>query len=263
MVQSFHPNMPVTREGDIAVVAFARPEVRNAFDLAMWQALQATLEALSADDALRCVVLRGQGPEAFCAGADISAFVAERGTRALEDRYAEVLHSSMQSIRLCRHPVVALISGICLGGGAGIATMCDFRVGGEGIRFGITARNLGIWYPYAEIDPIIQLAGSGVAAEMLIEGRIFNGREAYEKGLLSRVAPDAAVEAEAMALAGRIAAGSPLSARFHKAALRLLRGSLPVTPAEEVAANGFAETEDFQAAFRAFLEKRKPIWRGR
>jgi enoyl-CoA hydratase len=262
-MKTFHPNLPVSREGDIAVVTFARPEVRNAFNLAMWQALQETMEALSADDSLRCVVLRGQGPEAFSAGADISAFAAERGNRALEDHYAGVLHTSMQSVRLCRHPVVAMLRGICLGGGAGIATMCDFRVGGEGIRFGITARNLGIWYPYAEIDPILQMAGSGVVAEILIEGRIFNGREAYEKGLLSRVVPDDAAESEAMALAGRIAAGSPLSARFHKAALRLLRGPLPVTPAQDAAVNGFVETEDFQAAFRAFIEKRKPVWRGR
>jgi len=263
MVETFHPNLPVSREGDIAVVTFARQEVRNAFNLAMWRGLQATMQALSADDTLRCVVLRGQGPEAFSAGADISAFAVERGTRALEDVYAEVLHTSMQSIRLCQHPVVAMISGVCLGGGAGIATMCDFRVGGENIRFGITARNLGIWYPYAEIDPIIQTAGTGVVAEILIEGRIFSGREAYEKGLLSRVVADAAVAAEAMALAARIAQGSPLSARFHKAALRKLRGDLPITPQEDAAVNGFVETDDFQAAFRAFIEKRKVTWQGR
>ena len=263
MTTSFHDNLPVAREGAIAVVTFDRPAVRNAFNLPMWQALQATMEALSADDGLRCVVLRGAGAEAFSAGADISAFAAERGTRELEDRYAHVLHTSMQSIRRCRHPVVAMIRGICLGGGAGIATMCDFRVGGEGIRFGITARNLGIWYPYAEIDPIVQIAGTGAVAEMLIEGRIFSGREAYEKGLLSRVAPDDAVEAEAMALARRIAEGSPLSARFHKAALRALRGTLPITPEQDAAVNGFVETEDFQGAVRAFLAKRKPVWQGR
>ncbi len=260
---SHHPNLPVTRVGDIAVVTFDRAEVRNAFNLAMWTALQTTMEALSADDSLRCVVLRGAGGTAFCAGADISAFVTERGTRALEDHYGAVLHTSMQSIRLCQHPVVAQISGFCLGGGAGIATMCDFRVGGEGVKFGITARNLGIWYPYAEIDPIIQLAGTAVVAEILIEGRIFTGREAYEKGLLSRVVADDAVEAEAMALATRIGEGSPLAARFHKAALRKLRGPLPITPQEDLAVNGFVETEDFQNAFRAFNAKQKPVWRGR
>ncbi len=203
------PRLAVTRHDNVAIVTFDRPERRNAFDLAMWAGLQAIMEALSNDGGLRCVVLRGAGTEAFSAGADISAFEAERGTRELEDRYAAQLHTSMQSIRLCRHPVVAMIFGYCLGGGAGIATMCDFRVGGESSRFGITARNLGIWYPYAEIDPIVQMAGIGVVAEILIEGRIFSGREAYEKGLLSRVVPDAEVEREAMALARRVAEGSP------------------------------------------------------
>jgi enoyl-CoA hydratase/carnithine racemase len=263
MSEPCHPLMPITRDGPVAIVTFNRPEVRNAFDLSMWRGLQATMEALSAEEDLRCIVLRGAGTAAFSAGADIAAFAAERGTRAQEDIYAAVLHTSMQSIRLCRHPVVAMIMGACVGGGAGIATMCDFRVGGEDIRFGITARNLGIWYPYAEIDPIIQMVGTGVAAEILIEGRIFNGREAYEKGLLSRVVADAAVEAEAMALARRISEGSPLSARFHKAALRKLRGPLAITPEENLAVNGFVETADFHNAARAFVAKRKPVWQGR
>ena len=263
MTFPLHPNLPVARSGDIATVTFDRPARRNAFDLAMWRGLQATMQALSADETLRCVVLRGAGREAFSAGADISAFADERGSRAQEDVYAAVLHTSMQSIRLCRHPVVALIHGWCVGGGAGIATMCDFRVGGENIRFGITARNLGIWYPYAEIDPIIQMVGTGVVAEILIEGRIFNGTEAYAKGLLSRVVADAQVAAEAMALARRIGEGSPLSARFHKAAIRKLRGPLPITPEEDRAVNDFAATEDFQNAARAFLAKQKPRFVGR
>lgn len=252
----------VARLEAIAAVTLNRPQVRNALNLPMWDALRRAMDELSADDGLRCVVVRGAGGN-FSAGADIKSFAAERGTRAQEDRYAQVLHESMQSMRLCRHPVVAQLQGYCIGGGAGIASMCDFRVGGEGIRLGITARNLGIWYPYAEIDPLIQLAGIGVAAELLIEGRIFNGREAYEKGLLSRVVPDDAVEQEAMALAERIAGGSPLSARFHKAAIRKLRGPLPVTPEEELAANAFVETEDFRNAARAFAEKRKPDFAGR
>lgn len=257
-----HPNLPVSREGVIATVTFNRPKVRNAFNSAMWQALAETMEELGAEDALRVIVLRGAGG-AFSAGADIGAFARERGTRALEDKYAEILHRGMQSIRLCQHPVVAMVQGVCIGGGAGIATMCDFRVGGEGIQFGITARNLGIWYAYAEIDPILSLAGAGVAAELLIEGRIFNGREAYEKGLLSRLVADAEVEKETMALARRIAEGAPLSARFHKQAIRRLRGKLPLSAAEETEANGFAETEDFQNAFRAFLAKQKPQFVGR
>ncbi len=263
MSETIHPLMPITREGPIATVTFNRPGVRNCFDLSMWRGLQATMEALSAEDDLRCVILRGAGAEAFCAGADIKAFDTERGDRALEDVYAAVLHHSMQSVRLCRHPVVAAINGFCIGGGAGIATMCDFRVAGDRLKFGITARNLGIWYPYAEIDPIIQMVGTAVAAEILIEGRIFNGAEADQKGLLSRLVAEDAVQAESVALARRISEGAPLSARFHKAALRKLRGALPITDAEDLAVNDFVTTQDFQDAFRAFKAKRPPIWRGR
>ncbi|MDR3531313.1 MAG: enoyl-CoA hydratase-related protein [Rhodopila sp.] len=257
------PRLTVSQQDTIAIVTFNRPETRNAFDLSMWRGLHTIMQMLSDDDDLRCVVLRGAGEKAFCAGADIGAFAEERGTAEREEEYARVLDESMQSIRLCQHPVVAMIMGYCLGGGAGIATMCDFRVGGESMQMGITARNLGIWYPYAEIDPIITLAGTGVASEMLIEGRIFTGREAYEKGLLSRVVPDHDVEAEALALARRIAAGSPLSARYHKAAIRRLRGPLPVTREEEAATSDFTKTEDFQNACRSFLAKQKPVFRGR
>ena len=262
MTEAIYPLMPITRTGQVAVVSFNRPDQRNAFNLSMWQGLQATMQALSAEDDLRCVILRGEGA-AFSAGADIKAFEQERGNAEVEEVYARVFNTSMQSIRRCRHPVIAAISGFCLGGGAGIATMCDFRVGGEGISFGITARKLSLWYSYEEMDPIIQLAGTGVATEIFIEGRIFNGREAYEKGLLSRVVPDDAVDAEAMALAQRIAEGAPLSARFHKAAIQKLRGELPITAEESRAVSDFALTEDFQNAFRAFKEKRKPVWRGR
>lgn len=257
------PRLVVSREDTIAIVTFNRPERRNAFDLPMWRGLHATMNQLSADDSLRCVVLRGAGDKAFSAGADIGAFETERGTEEREAEYAHALDESMQSIRLCQHPVVAMIMGNCLGGGAGIATMCDFRVGGESIRLGITARNLGIWYPYAEIDPIIQLAGTGVVSEMLIEGRIFNGREAYEKGLLSRVVADDQVEAEAMALARRITEGAPLSARFHKAAIRKVRGPLPITREEEIATSDFIRTEDFRNACKSFMAKQKPVFRGR
>ena len=253
------PRLTVSHDGPIAIVTFDRPERRNAFDLSMWRGLHTLMHQLSADDALRCVVLRGAGDKAFSAGADIGAFPSERGTSEREAEYAHVLDESMQSIRLCQHPVVAMIMGHCLGGGAGIATMCDFRVGGESIRMGITARNLGVWYPYAEIDPIVTLAGSGVASEMLIEGRIFSGREAYEKGLLSRVVPDDQVESEALGLARRIAEGAPLSARYHKAAIRRLRGPLPVTRDEEIATSGFMKTEDFRNACRSFMGNRPVI----
>lgn len=263
MPEMYHPNLPVSRDGPIATVTFDRPQQRNAFTRAMWDGLAATLQALSADASLRCVILRGAGDQAFSSGADIKAFDTERGSYEAECAYAGSFSAGMQAIRACQHPVVAAIEGYCIGGGAGIATMADFRVGDSAIKFGITARNLSLYYSYAEMDPVIAMVGSAVAAEIFIEGRIFSGREAYEKGLLSRLVADGTVQAEARALADRIAEGAPLSARFHKTAIRRLRGPLPMTPAEELAVNRFADTEDFRAAVQAFREKRKPVWKGR
>jgi enoyl-CoA hydratase len=258
-----HPLLPVTIDGPLATVTFDRPQVRNAFDRGMWEGLGATMAVLSQQDALRCVILRGAGGEAFCAGADIASFERELATPEDEDRYAAALSSGMQSIRLCRHPVIAQIQGFCLGGGAGIATMCDFRVGGDSLRFGITAAKLNLWYAYAEIDPIVQICGTGVVSEMLIEARIFTGREAYEKGLLSRLVADDQVEAESLALAGRISALAPMAARFHKQAIRRLRGPLPITPEEELAVNGFIATHDFRGAVAAFKARQTPVFEGR
>jgi len=251
------------RDGEIAIVTIDRPAKRNALDLPMWIALAEAMEAASADDGLRCVVVRGAGEEALSAGADIAAFQHERGTPEREAVYGKELSRSFQSIRRCRHPVVAACRGWTMGGGCGIATMADFRIGGPGTRMGIPARNLGLFYHYGELDPLLQSVGYWVAMELLVEGRVFTGEEALQKGLLSRLVPDEQVIPEAMAMARRIAEGAPLSNRFHKAALQTLRGPLPVT-AEQTAANSdFAYTEDFHEAVRAFIEKRKPVWRAR
>lgn len=258
-----HPLIRTAREGEIARVTIARPAKRNALDLPMWIALAEAMEGFSADDAIRCVLIEGEGEEAFSAGADIAAFATERGTPEREAVYGREISRSFQSIRRCRHPVVAACRGWTMGGGCGIATMADFRVGGPGTRMGIPARNLSIFYHYGELDPLLQIAGYAVACELLIEGRVFTGEEAFQKGLLTRLVPDAEVKAEALALARRIAEGAPLSNRFHKAALQRLRGPLPLTEAELAAVNDFAYTEDFREATRAFLEKRRPVWRGR
>jgi enoyl-CoA hydratase/carnithine racemase len=134
----FDPRLCVSRDTKSAIVTFNRPERRNAFDLSMWRGLPRIMQDLSADDDLRCVVLRGAGDKHSRLGLISVPFAEERGTAEREAEYAHVLDESMQSVRLCQHPVVAMIMGYCLGGGAGIATMCDFRVGGEKPRISRT-----------------------------------------------------------------------------------------------------------------------------
>lgn len=258
-----HSLIQLARREAIATVTIARPEKRNAMDLAMWIALAEAMEGFSADISLRCVVIEGAGEEAFCAGADIAAFATERGTPEREEIYGREISRSFQSIRTCLHPVVAACRGWTMGGGAGIATMADFRVGGPSTRIGIPARNLNIYYAYGELDPILQSVGYAVAVEMLIEGRVFAGQEALEKGLITRLVADEQVKDEAQALAARIALGAPLANRFHKRALQELRGTLPISAAQVAASLAFPFTEDFSEAARAFVEKRKPVFKGR
>jgi enoyl-CoA hydratase/carnithine racemase len=258
-----HPLILVSREGRIGRVVIDRPAKRNALDLPMWIALAEAMEGFDADDTLAAVVIEGAGEEALSAGADIAAFAQERGTPEREAIYGRELGRSFQSIRRCAHPVVAACRGWTMGGGAGIATMADFRVGGPSTRIGIPARKLNIYYAYAELDPILQSVGYAVAMEMLVEGRVFLGEEANAKGFLSRFVADDQVKAEAWALAARIAEGAPLANRHHKRALQALRGALPITPAQLEASLAYPYTEDFHEAARAFVEKRAPRFKGR
>src|SRR5512139_220803 len=163
----------------------------------------------------------------------------------------------------CRHPVVAQIHGICVGGGLEIAGLADIRICGQSSRFGVPINKLGLVMAYAEIGALISLAGEAVALEILLEGRVFDAAEAKDKGLVTRVVPDAEVEAEAKATARRIADGAPLVARWHKKFARRLRDPRPLT-AEELD-EGFAcyGTEDFRIGRQAFLAKSKPEFKGR
>ena len=253
----------VAREGGIATVTLNNPARLNALNKPMWQALGAAMNELAADDALRCVVLRGAGDKAFAAGADIAEFATERADARQAKIYGELIHATMQSVARCRHPVVAMIHGACVGGGLEVAAMCDMRICGESSRFGVPIKNLGLTMGYGELQGMLALVGRAVALEILLEGRVFDAAEALHKRLVNRVVADADVERETYALATRIAAGAPLVARWHKQYIERLSVIAPI-PAPEWDA-GFAcfDTADYRAGVAAFLAKRKPQFEGR
>jgi enoyl-CoA hydratase/carnithine racemase len=173
------------------------------------------------------------------------------------------MRKTIEAIANCRHPVVAQIHGICVGGGLEIAGLADIRICGESSRFGVPINKLGLVMAYAEIGSLISLAGEATALEILLEGRVFDAREAKEKGLVTRVVPDDAVESEARATAQRIADAAPLVARWHKKFARRLRSARPLS--EQEYDEGFAcfGTEDFQIGYKAFLAKAKPEFKGK
>jgi enoyl-CoA hydratase/carnithine racemase len=253
----------VHRDGDVATVVLNRPEKLNALTKDMWRRLGDAFLELDADDSVRCILLRGAGEKAFAPGNDIGEFENERSNVGQARAYGEVMTRTIEAIGNCRHPVVAQIHGICVGGGLEIAGLADLRICGESSRFGVPINRLGLVMAYAEIGALIRLAGEAVALEILLEGRVFDAREAKDKGLVTRVVPDGEVEAEAKATARRIADGAPLVARWHKKFARRLRDARPLT-AEELD-EGFAcyGTEDFRTGRMAFLAKAKPEFKGR
>lgn len=252
----------VTRDGAIATVALNNPGKLNALDKAMWLRLGEVMRELSADDTLRCLVLRGSGDKAFAAGADIAEFATERAGSKQARGYGNLIHETMQTVARCRHPTVALIQGACIGGGLEIAAMCDMRVCGESSRFGVPVNRLGLTMAYGELQGLLALAGSAVTLEILLEGRVFDAQEAFRKGLVNRVVPDDKVEEEAYARASRIAAGAPLVASWHKQFIDRLTVTAKLTPQEWD--EGFAcfDTEDYKEGVDAFLKKRKPDFKG-
>ena len=253
----------LTRDGHVATVTLNRPDKLNAMTKPMWQRLGAVMEELSADDSLRCVVLRGAGGKAFSPGNDISEFETDRSNSAQAKAYGAILHRALTAIKSCRHPTVALIEGICVGGGLEIAALCDMRICGESSRFGVPIKRLGLVMAYPEIDALQQLVGRSTALEILLEGRVFGAAEAKEKGLVTRIVPDDKVEEEAYAAARRIAEGAPLVARWHKKFLDRLEDPKPLTPEELDEGYACYDTEDFGIGYKSFLTKTNPDFKGR
>ena len=252
------------RDGVVATVSIDHADKLNALTVAMWQDLARVMRELSADDDLRCIVLRGAGDKAFAAGADIAEFATVRNTREHGVKYhREHVYGALAAVAECRHPVVAMIHGPCVGGGLEIACQCDLRISGESGRFGVPINRLGFSIAYDELAAVLPVVGRAAALEILIEGRVWDAREAFAKGLLTRVVADAQLTHEVHAAVERITAGAPLVSRWHKQfSRRLTVQAAPVTPAEIDASFNYFETTDFREGYAAFIAKRKPRFSG-
>jgi enoyl-CoA hydratase len=249
--------------GVIATVTLNAPERLNALNKDSWLRLGDVIETLSANDELRCIVLRGAGDKAFAAGADIKEFETERANAAQAKIYGELVAKTMSGIAACRHPTVAMIKGACIGGGLEIAACCDIRICGQSSRFGIPVKRLGLVMAHAELEMLLALVGRSRALEIILEGDIFGADKANAMGLVNRIVEDDDVESEAYATAERIAEGAPLAARWHKKfALRLMEPK-PLTDEERDEGYACFDTADFKTGVAAFMAKQKPKFGGK
>lgn len=257
------PNILIERQDAVALVTLSNPGKMNALTLSMWQGLREAMSQLSADPEVRCVVLRGAGEQAFAAGADVGEFPSVRADGEQARGYAEVTNAAMAAIVQCPHPVIAMIHGVCVGGGLEIAALCDLRICGSSSRFGAPVGKLGLVMSYDEMAGLVALAGRSTTLEILLEGRILDAQDAYVKNLVTRVVADDQVEAETLATAKRICAGAPLVARWHRrAALQLESG---VAPSQEQVEASYScyDTDDFQIGLNAFIAKARPQFKGK
>lgn len=211
----------------IASVRLHAPEKHDALTVHGWRALAEALEGLSRRDDIGCVVLCGTGGRASSAGSDLSALSRARDAHDEGRGHAGEVARALRAIQCCPHPTVAVIEGVCVGGGLEIAAACDLRVCGESSRFGGPPERLGPPSPYDGLGPLVQLLGGSPVLDLLLGGEILGAERALAYGLVTRVHPDAAVVEQGYGLAARIAAGAPLVNRWHKRFVRRLHERAP------------------------------------
>jgi enoyl-CoA hydratase len=257
--------MIAEKDGAIGWITFNNPERRNAVSMAMWEALYAIVTDYAADEAIRVIVVKGAGDKAFVSGADISEFEQRRSSPETTRLYGETSGRASEALRLVGKPTIAMIRGFCIGGGVSLATSCDLRIAEEGARFGVPAARLGLGYEFAGVRKLVDIVGPSYAKEIFYTARQFSAAEAQAMGLVNRVVPAGELESFVRNYADMIADNAPLTV----ASIKTLVGQVvedesrrDINLCKAVVDRCF-QSLDYVEGRTAFMEKRKPVFRGR
>lgn len=250
------------RRGAVVVLTINRPDKLNALNSTVHQEGVAALEELRQDSSVRVLVITGAGEKSFIAGADISEF---KGQTPVSQRAVFLEKTLFNSIDSFPKPVIAMVNGFCLGGGCELSLACDIRIAAENARFGQPEINLGIIPGGGGTQRLTRLIGEGKSMELILTGDMIDARTAFDLGLVNYVYSANELEAKTMELAEKIAEKSPIALQMAKEAVKLAsRSNLDEGLKREVDLFAICfSSEDKEEGVSAFLEKRKPVFKGR
>ena len=252
-------------EGQVLHIRFSNPARHNALSLDMWEAVPLLLEKAEQDDNVRMVVFSGEGDKAFISGADISQFEDLRAQKEAVTRYEQLAEAALQGIYEFAKPTVACIRGYCIGGGVNIAISCDIRIASSDSVFAIPATRLGLGYRFSAMKNLTQLVGPGYAKDIFFTGRRLDAAEALRIGLVNRVAEAAELPALLAEYTIAITTGAPLTIKAGKRIIQevlKLDTDFDADMCRQLILDCF-ESEDYAEGRRAFMEKRKPVFKGK